>query len=97
MLDWLEVPENFRLITGGAQQHAKGVQAGLKLKKVDAYKQLGDYINAKFHTKWDVKNSQARFRALFKKYRETRKAYKDVTGKKFALTAQKIKQGFTVG
>jgi hypothetical protein len=78
VLDWLEVPENFRLITGGAQQHAKGVQAGLKLKKVDAYKQLGDYINAKFHTKWDVKNSQAHFRALFKKDRDTRKAYKDV-------------------
>ena len=38
MLEWLEVPNNFRLITGAAQKDVGSVTAGAKLKKVDGYR-----------------------------------------------------------
>ena len=37
MIDWLEVKDNFKLITGSAGMKA-AVVAGKKLKKTDAYK-----------------------------------------------------------
>lgn len=35
ILEWLEEPRNFRLITGAAAKDHKGVVAGAKLKKID--------------------------------------------------------------
>jgi len=96
ILDWLEVEKNFKLITGSAQADAKGVQAGLKLKKADGYVQLADFVNAKFQKKWNGKIAGSRYRALLKKYKATRRAYTDVSGEKFGLTAEEIAKGITV-
>lgn len=43
VLEWLEKPQNFKLITGGASQNQ--VIAGLKLKKSDAYRELANAVN----------------------------------------------------
>ena len=43
VLEWLEIPKNFKLITGGASQGH--VIAGLKLKKTDAYRELASFVN----------------------------------------------------
>jgi len=97
ILDWLELDvKNFNLINGGGQKDAKGVVAGQKLKKIDAYKQLADYVNLRFHKKWDAKSTGTRFRSLLKKYKLTKHAFLDVSGKKFGLTAEEIASGMTV-
>jgi hypothetical protein len=41
IVEWLETPENFKLITGAAAK-GKAMVAGNRLKKVDAYAQLAD-------------------------------------------------------
>ena len=47
MIDWLSIPRNFKLITGGKQADLKGVVAGAKLKKSDAYGELAENVNQK--------------------------------------------------
>jgi hypothetical protein len=96
ILDWLEIDKNRNLIIGAGVKNASGVEAGQKLKKVDGYKALAEHINARFHKKWDVKICQSRYRALFKKYKDAKRAYLDVSGKKFGLTAEEIEKGMTV-
>jgi len=96
ILDWLEIDKNRNLIVGAGVKNASGVEAGQKLKKVDGYKALADYINSKFHKKWDHKICQSRYRALFKNYKDTKRSYLDISGKKFGLTAEEIAKGLTV-
>jgi hypothetical protein len=97
ILYWLEIDEkNFNLITGGGQKDAKGVVTGQKLKKNDAYKLLADYINARFHKKWDWKVVSTRYRSVFKKYTATKRAFMDVSGKKFGLTVEEVARGVTI-
>ena len=45
MIEWLEVPINFRLITGAAQKDVGKVVAGAKLKKEQGYADMMAHVN----------------------------------------------------
>ena len=80
ILEWLETPANFRLITGGTQ--AGPVVAGKKLKKTDAYNQLAAFINRTLKytdpsEMWDQKIAKVRYDYLVKTYNTTRDKLKD--------------------
>jgi hypothetical protein len=94
ILEWLEVKENFNVITGSAAFNCP-VVAGKKLKKVDAYKCLADYVSGKCGTHWDAKTSQARYRSYLKLFKKTLRQYKDVSGEKFCLSQADFKRGIT--
>ena len=47
MIEWLEVPVNFRLITGAAQKDVGKVVAGAKLKKEQGYADMMAHVNQK--------------------------------------------------
>ena len=99
ILEWLEIPSNFRLITGGTQPGP--VIAGKKLKKSDAYNQLAAFVNEKLgysdpSEKWDQKIAKIRYESLVKTYKTTRDKYQDPGGKKFALTDVEISKGKTI-
>ena len=63
---------NFKLITGSAA-HNQAVVAGKKLKKVDAYKSLGEYISqkSKLEIPWDTDTTKGRYTLELKKYKQT--------------------------
>jgi hypothetical protein len=64
----LEKKSNYDLITGKA---AKGlVVAGKKVKKLDAYKSLAEYVNGACKTQWDHLNAKSRYDAYLKNYKE---------------------------
>ena len=72
ILEWLETPANFKLITGGASQNQ--VIAGSKLKKTDAYRELANAVNLRLGYSrpselWDAKKAKSRFEAQLKKYK----------------------------
>lgn len=99
ILEWLETPANFRLITGGTQ--AGPVIARKKLKKTDAYNQLAAFINLKLNytdpsEMWDQRIAKIRYESLVRTYKNTRDQYKDPSGKKFALTDAEISKGLTI-
>ena len=99
VLEWLEIPANFKLITGGTKEGP--VVAGKKLKKSDGYASLADFINAKMGFSaapdlWDQKVAKARYESLLKTYKATREKYQDPGGKKFALTDKEIELGKTI-
>lgn len=99
ILEWLENPVNFRLITGGTQPGP--VVAGKKLKKSDAYNQLAAFVNRTLKytdptEMWDQKIAKIRYESLVKTYKTTRDKYQDPSGKKFALTDAEISKGKTI-
>ena len=96
MIEWLENPVNFRLITGGAQKDVGSVVAGAKLKKVDAYKDIADAVNEKCGTHWTKEIGESRFRSMEKLYKRTRDQFHDVSGEKFCLTEEEMRQGVTI-
>ena len=99
ILEWLEQPVNFQLITGGNQQTK--VVAGLKLKKIDAYRSLAHHVNFKCGYKsppalWDEHRTKARYESLLRRYKEVKSIISDVTGAKFCLTEAEVKRGLTL-
>lgn len=72
ILNWLQVKENFALITGSAAQGQR-VLTGKKLKKQDAYKQLAAHVSAGSNIKWDAKQAKNRFEAYLGKYKKAKK------------------------
>ena len=98
VLEWLEVPATFKLITGGKEGP---VVAGKKLKKSDGYASLANFINAVMGFSaapdlWDQKVAKARYESLLKTYKANREKYQDPGGKKFALTDKEIELGKTI-
>lgn len=89
VLDWLEVESNFKLITGGNDQQE--VVAGSKLKKTDAYKDLGDYVNEKMGYMrppelWDKHKTKGKYESCLRKYKKAKNMLLDTTGAKFCVT-----------
>jgi hypothetical protein len=93
MLDWLSIDSNFKLITGGAQKDMKGVIAGARLKKKDAFAAIADYVNQKCGTRWTVKEGESRFKSYLKMYKKTREAFSDTNGAKYCISLEDIKKG----
>ena len=99
ILEWLEIPANFKLITGGASQNQ--VISGSKLKKSDAYRDLAQAVNKRFGYSrpseiWDAKRAKGRFEAQLKKYKDLKRDLNDKTGPKFCLTESELKAGMTI-
>ena len=99
VLEWLEIPANFKLITGGTKEGP--VVAGKKLKKTDAYASLAAYVNEDMsftlpEDLWDAKIAKARYESLIRTYKSTREKYQDPGGKKFALSDKDIQKGMTI-
>lgn len=98
VLEWLEQPANFNLITGVAPK-GKPI-AGQKTKKSDAYKDLAAFVNQKlfyssYPSIWDAKKAKSRYESLLKKYKEVKKQHLDLGGPKFCLTEQEMAKGTT--
>lgn len=71
VIEWLKVPENFALITGGANV-GKAVVAGTKLKKVDAYASLAKFISEKSEFHWDQGVAMNRYNGIVEKYKKAK-------------------------
>jgi hypothetical protein len=73
IINWLQIKENFALITGSAAQGQKLV-AGKKLKKTDAYKDLAKYVSDGSKIAWDSKQAKARYEGYLNTYKKTKAA-----------------------
>ncbi|KAJ3119137.1 hypothetical protein HK100_000461 [Physocladia obscura] len=70
---WLEVQENFRLITGSAG-FAVNVVTRSKLRKTDAYNVLMLHVNETTDAGWDENKVKSQYQLYLKTYKETKKA-----------------------
>ncbi len=86
MVNWLEEPRNFNLITGNGAANYSGIIAGAKLKKRDAYDSLAAYVNQTCCTNWTVKQAEARYKAYVKCYKKVARAVANPGGKKFCIS-----------
>lgn len=98
ILQWLDTPANFRLVTGGTL--AGPVVSGKKLKKTDAYNQLAAFINRTLKytdpsEMWDQKIAKVLYESLVKTYESTRDKKNDPRGEK-CLTDAEIAKGMTI-
>ncbi|KAI9911966.1 hypothetical protein PsorP6_009496 [Peronosclerospora sorghi] len=72
MITWLENKANFALITGAAT-HGQRLTSGQKLKKLDGYRALAQYVNRKVPcTEWDEKAGKSRYESYLATYKKTR-------------------------
>ena len=72
---WLQIKENFRLITGSAGFDAP-VVAGKKLKKKDAYASLAETINERNGTEFTGKHAEAKYLWLLGKFKKAKELSK---------------------
>ena len=96
LVEWLQVEKNYDLITGAAQKKLGGVEAGVKLKKTDAYKELALFVNAKTDAGWTQKEGESRYRSVWKRYKDMKQAYQNVNGKKFGLSLKEQNEKITI-
>ena len=69
ILEWLEVEANFKIMVGQATKGMKTVQGGLKLNKKSGCKDLGDFVNQRTGSKWQPKQTIARYDSVIKNYK----------------------------
>ncbi|KAI9328143.1 hypothetical protein BDR26DRAFT_874399 [Obelidium mucronatum] len=86
---WLEIPANFKLITGSAAFN-RTIVAGAKLKKSDAYRALADHVNVVTSAGWTSEQGKTRYDAYLRTYKATKKAA-EATG--FGVTDEESKKG----
>ena len=67
-MEWLSDPKNFKLVTEGAAQ-GQSVVAGQKLKKMDGFRSLADFMNAKHNLNWDGETAKSRYLSYFTAYK----------------------------
>jgi hypothetical protein len=68
MVRWLQVKENFAIITGSAAKN-KSVVAGQKLTKIAGFGELAKYMNQRHQTTWTGPKARSRFNSYFKLYK----------------------------
>ena len=94
MISWLENRDNFNVIVGKA---AKGpVVSGTKLKKIDGFRDLANYVNKHDKQIWNSDHAKQRYNAMLTKYKKTKSQYEDNSGTKFCLTEDEVQCGFTI-
>ncbi|KAJ3398540.1 hypothetical protein HDV05_002439, partial [Chytridiales sp. JEL 0842] len=69
ILDWLEIDNNFKLITGSVAYSSK-VTAGQKLTKMDGYRKLGKDLAHVFGEELSGEQAKGRFGRLLDKYKK---------------------------
>jgi hypothetical protein len=101
VLDWLERPNNFKLITGSAAV-GQPMGAGKPLKKADGYRMMAEYVNKRCNYEndptmfWDANKCKSRYESLYAKYSSTKRAYNNKCGDKFTLTMDEVASGMTI-
>lgn len=88
LLEWLELPGNFELLTkpSGSSSSNTGttpttthaiananLNAPKKLKKIDGYRSLAQYMNRVAHTQWTDKTARSRFESLIAAFRKAKR------------------------
>ena len=69
MVTWLEMPGNYDWIAGKAAQKSS-VSANLKMKKVDAYRNLGEFMrNHHKGLTWDHAQTGSRYQSYIKRFK----------------------------
>lgn len=71
MIEWIEIPKNFSLLTGSATV-GKTLVAGQKLRKTDGYALLATAVNAEHNVGWESKNAKNRWNTYHASYVKTR-------------------------
>ena len=92
MVLFLEIPDNFKLITGSAS-NGKPVIAGQKLTKSAGYSALASFVNQHLNDKnrvWIPERGKSRFESFKRLYKKT-KAISEKTG--FGITDQDRESG----
>ena len=85
MLSWIQIPENFKLITGSATQ-GKPVVAGRPLKKKDGFAAMADFVyDCCGGTLWTDALCQAKFRSYFATYKVIKSECKDVNNEDYNI------------
>lgn len=91
IVEWLELPANFKLITGSAAINSK-VTAGVKLKRTDAYKALAETVSKGSGIAWTPEHGKNRYESYLKLYKKT-KQESERTG--WGLTDEDTDKGIT--
>ena len=71
IVNWLQVPENFRLITGAAG-FSSPVVSGTKLKKKDAHESLAKFVNQKHKTAFSATEMKRKYDWLLSQYKKAK-------------------------
>lgn len=70
------------------------VVSGSKTKKEDGYEMVADFVYCTCGgVRWNKAQATARVRAFILQFKKVFRAYKDVSGPKFTLTAADLKKG----
>ena len=72
MLSWMSIEANFNLYVGRATANLKGVVAGKKLKKENAYPMLAAHVNQMCSSNWTAKDAKSRWRSFHNCYKDTK-------------------------
>ncbi|OWZ04520.1 hypothetical protein PHMEG_00023560 [Phytophthora megakarya] len=82
LLEWLELPGNFHLLTkplsvkaadGSATSSATSSPPPKRLKKTDGYRSLAEYMNRVALTDWTEKTARSRFESFMAAYRKAKR------------------------
>ena len=94
MITWLENRDNMKIITGSG--NGGPVISGLKVKKVDGFKLIAEYIKKLDGANWSVDSTKKRYEAMLKRFNKTKSLYEDNSGTKFCLSEREIANGLTI-
>lgn len=82
LLEWLELPGNFELLTKPVSANASASTsaststsspAPKRVKKMDGYRSLAQYMNRVAHTDWSEKTARSRFESFMAAYRKAKR------------------------
>ncbi|KAF1318034.1 hypothetical protein FI667_g14263, partial [Globisporangium splendens] len=92
MLEWLERPQNFQLMTERASAVVLTNAAGKKLKKADGYRSLMRHVNQHAHAQWTLDVTRSRYESFIASFK---KAQKMAAQSAFTVTANDRVRGIT--
>lgn len=92
MLEWLEQPRNFQLMTEKASTVVLTSASGKKLKKADGYRSLMRHVNLHTHAQWSIDVTRSRYESFIATFKKTQKL---ATQSDFEVTANDRVRGIT--
>ncbi|KAJ3258273.1 hypothetical protein HK103_003754 [Boothiomyces macroporosus] len=75
IIQWLQVPENFQLITGSIGFHSALI-SGQKLKKKDAYVKLAQFVNQKHNETFTEREMKCKYDWMLQKFKKANEKLK---------------------
>jgi hypothetical protein len=92
IIEWLQVENNFKLITGSAAS-GKPMTSGTKLTKKDAYILLAQKVSKDSTVKWTAEQAKGRYESYLQTFKKAKKA-QEKTG--WGLTQSDIDRGIII-